>query len=380
MYRYRDDTYGYYKTEHEAKQLYLALPEDFDMLRKSFEESFRSEPEKMFDRLIDNEKYKEGEDTELKCFVEIGWHTPFEFFFEATGMTPIEEDLILDRKSYFALISSMLSAKYGEPIGLNYNKLIQFAHNLIDHYPRFYNIFKSICFYYGHYEELRNQDSNDKLKKKEKMHRIRISKPNHGFNKIFEFLCPKLNGRLLYANEHGVKAADQDLVHYFNSVKFFSMLLDPASEKLDESYIEENVVESFDLIKKYLKSRDYQSKYYTLECANKVHTSKISDFIFNTYNISGEKLNLHARDGSIEYENELSNFAKLLILYELDEYIVDGLYDHNSNCLSLNHDFKQLDSLEIYEVKRKIKNILDYTITQYMFDDAVGHGCVGYSG
>lgn len=311
MYRYKDCKYNEYKTEHEAKRLYLALPEDIDMLREKFETLFISEPNptvKMFDRRVDNEKYVEADGAEHKYLVEIGWHTPFELFFEATGMIPDREELIfINKDKYVALISSMLSAKYGKAIGLNYDKLIQFAHNLIDHYPGFYNIFKSICFYYGHYETLMSQDGNGKLKKKEKMHKLRISKPNHGFNKIFEFLCPKLNGRLLYAEEHGVKASEQDLVSYFNSVRFFSMLLDPDSKKLDESYIEGHLDKSFDLIKQYLKTRDYQSKYYTLECANKEHTSKISDFIFNTYDIPGEVLNLHSRRGNSDHENELSN-------------------------------------------------------------------------
>ena len=65
MFRYKDSKYGEYKTEREAHQLFLDLPENIDLLRQVFEDSFKNQPEDMmFDRLVDNEKCKNGESKE----------------------------------------------------------------------------------------------------------------------------------------------------------------------------------------------------------------------------------------------------------------------------------------------------------------------------
>ena len=381
MYRYKDCKYGEYKTEHEAKQLYLALPEDIDVIRQSFEDLFRSQSEdSMYDISYENEKYEEGKSEEYKYIVKIGWHTPFELFFEATNIYPsTDTDRSYDRVQYRSIIGSMLSAKYGEPIGFKFTKLIQVGQNVIEYYPEFYGIFKSICYYYGNLNLLREQDKNRKLANKEKNYESKISVPEHSFNKIIEFLCPKLNGRLTYGEIHGQKAkSDDELNKLFTPVKFFTILLDPNTKTLGDDYIVNNSKECFKLIKHYLKSRDYQSLYYDLKPSNTDISSKITHFILNVYTPDDEdRLNIYNSKVNYEYEKQFNNLGKLVNLHGLNDYIIDGMYDsYHSCCLHLNFNFRDLTENQILDIKKQIEQILQLTVGRYELDGKIGRGCI----
>ena len=279
MYRFENNKY---LSSDNLEDLYLALPEDVNKLRELFELGIKNDINGMFDKTISNEESQNTDDVSAISLptIKIGWHSPFELFFEATSLAPKADDLTLDKEKYQSLISSILSAKYGVPIGNKYTKLIEVAHNVVSHYPQFYNIFKSICYYYGHYNVLKAQDKKGKLLKKEEFHKNKINIPDPTLNKIIEFLCPALNGRLLYKQQYGHKAeSDAELDEFFHPVKLFSTLLNPDISQIDEKVAQNNNVEIFALIKRYLTVRSGDNICYGLKTCNEEVKAKIKKYL-----------------------------------------------------------------------------------------------------
>ncbi|WP_230657379.1 DUF7829 domain-containing protein [Psychrobacter sp. I-STPA10] len=373
MYRYGDNVYNDYSSADAVSTLYRQLPENFDELRELFEQSIKNNLNGMFDRLIANDEFTESETNKVNKYnMSIGWHSPFELFFEATSMVPKKEELRIPSEKYQSIICSMLSAKYGEPIGLKYTKLIQVAHNIIDYYPGFYNIFKSICYYYGHYNKLKEQDKNNKLDYKEQIHKNKINIPDHTLNKIIEFLCPKLNGRLLYAQEYGCKAeSDSILNEYFHPVKFFSIFLSPKISDADAIYLKKNNDKIFKLVKNYINVTYLNNSSDMFCVTNHNLPQRTQDFISNHYRLDyNDYLGLYVRDGTKKYEDELSEFVKYIHLFDLEQYIVNGYYeDKNGDCFYLKVKYEGLDESEKIEVKYRIKSLLRATISHYQLDD-----------
>lgn len=373
MFRYKDSKYGEYKTESEAHQLFLDLPEDIDMIRQIFEDSFKNQPEEMmFDRLVENEKYKDIESNEDKYFVKIGWHTPFELFFQATSMQPDMEKM-RDRARYKSIIGSILSAKHGTPISFKFTKLVQVAQNVIEYYPEFYSIFKSVCYYYDTLDLLKEQDKNGKLTSKEKEYASKINSTDYTLNNIIEFLCPKLNGRLTYRERFVEKASLEEVLDsLFSPVKLFSVLFNSSKDESNIGYLKEHNAESFTLIKHYLKSRCYDNDpmysskglSYLLNSTSLETASEIEFFLNSIY--KPDYLGLSVRDGTTLYEKELKKFVTLVHLFDLSDYISEGYYeDKNGCCFYLTCKYEGLDENQVLLVKYSIIDALNETISEY---------------
>ena len=372
MYRYKKNKYCEYLSSDILKDLYLDLPEDFDSLRELFELSVVNNIDKMFDRIIDEEKEKENIDDISQYNIEIGWHSPFELFFEAISILPDEDKMTFDKEKYQSIICSMLSAKHGEPIGIKYKKLIEVAHNIVSHYPRFYGVFKSICFYYGHYDVLKEQDKEGKLLKKELLHKNKINIPDHTLNGIIEFLCPLLNGRLLYVQEFGCKAKSEDILNeFFHPVKIFSIILNSDNYQLKEIFTKYNNNEIFTSIKNYLRVRAKNSNSYSLKNCNTKMSTKIICFIIDFYDIPPEcDCNLCIGYSVNDYKDELNIFIKYIHFYELERYILKvGCEENNDNYFCIKGNYDGLDNSDKIKIEQDIASLLTEHISCYSFDE-----------
>ena len=380
MYRSEYSSYDSYAIKKEIAKQLQELPNDLNELREIFEDQYKNNLKNMFDRVLRNEDYQENS-TELqyRYIVKVGWHTPFEILFEAMGMdtTTEFEGRIVDAMHYESIIGAMLTAKYGTPIGFRFEKLLQVAQLVLESYPHFYNIFISICHYYGNYEALVDQDKKGNLRKKEIERKDKIEKINHNFSEIIEFLCPKLNGRLIFHKiNHEKLTSDKDLKNTFYPLKLFTSLFNNSNTEIDRELAEQNNKEIFELIKNYIKLSSYENYFHKFGHINDITTIKILHFLHYYCDFACENdLGLYARSHEGYAKREVDSFIKLVHLLELEDYIVDGLYDDkSSNCLHINCTFDKVDELDKYYVKGDIKEALKLTISYYEFEGEINTG------
>lgn len=376
-----------YAVRNEVAEKVKALPNDLNGLRIIFEDSYKNHLSDMFDRAL-RKKGDADDDSNLQYsyVIKIGWHTPFEILFEAMGMgisTGFKGNEV-DAMHYESIIGAMLTAKYGKPIGFRLDKLLQVAQLMLESYPNFYNIFISVCYYYGHYEALIAQDKKGNLRKKQIERKAKIEEINHNFSEIIEFLCPKLNGRLVFHKINNEKPrSDEDLKKAFYPLKLFTVLLDKNTTEIDHDLAEPNSKEIFDLIKHYLKLRSYNNFHYNFDGINESIIIKILHFLHCYCDFACKNdWGLYTRSYDDSYANiELDNFIKLANLLELNDYIVDGMYDdRNDESLHLNYTFDVLDESDRYGAKHKLNQALQFTISQYVFEGGYDHGRLMYDG
>ena len=385
MYRTDYSNYDSYTIKREIAQQVQQLPNDLNELREIFEDQYKNNLKNMFDRVSRNEDYQEGSsELQYRYLVKVGWHTPFEILFEAMGMCTNTEfkGRVVDSMHYESIIGAMLTAKYGTPIGFGFDKLLQVAQLVLESYPHFYNIFISICHYYGNYEALVEQDNKGNLRKKAAKRKDKTEEVNHNFSEIIEFLCPKLNGRLVFHKINNEKLkTDQDFQKTFYSLKLFAQLLNKSVTEIDSELAEPNSEEIYELIKNFLKVKSYDNPYYNFDGIDDITSIKILHFLHYYSGFKDkEDFGLYTRSYEGRYANrELDNFIKLANLLELNDYIIDGMYDdRNSDCLHLNYKFDEVDELCRYKAEHKLNQALQLTISQYEFERGIDHGLPMY--
>lgn len=385
MYRIDYSNYDSYTIKQEVAKQVQQLPNDLNELREIFEDQYKNNSENMYDRVFRNEDYcEDSSELQHRYFVKLGWHTPFEILFEAMGfdINTKFEGRVVDAMHYESIIGAMLTAKYGTPIGFGFDKLLQVAQLVLESYPHFYNIFISICHYYGNYDALVDQDNKGNLRRKAVKRKDKTKEVNHNFSEIVEFLCPKLNGRLIFHKKNSEKLdLSKDSISFFYSLKLFNMLLNKEVIEIDRELAEPNSEEIYDLIKNFLKVRSYDNPYYNFDGIDDITSIKILHFLHYYCGFSGkEDFGLYTRSYEGRSANrELDNFIKLANLLELNDYIIDGMYDdRNSNSLHLNYTFDEVDEIYRYKAEHKLNQALQLTISQYEFERGFDHGLPMY--
>ncbi|WP_420475251.1 DUF6035 family protein [Noviherbaspirillum sp. ST9] len=101
------------------------------------------------------------------------------------------------------IVSLMLSAKHGRPIGYGHQRLIQVANTAFDHYKPFLLPFGWALQTYGHNAVLDEQDTKGTWKKRRKMIREQIKakdpsyERNTNYDALIAFLLPQIKRKLL---------------------------------------------------------------------------------------------------------------------------------------------------------------------------------------
>ncbi|MDQ9022029.1 hypothetical protein RFI02_13050 [Acinetobacter sichuanensis] len=103
----------------------------------------------------------------------------------------------LTGQKFHSLTKIILSAQEGRVLYYDYLSFKPLAHFVLDRMPEFWTHFRLVLKTYQHQHLIQEVLADAKIQKKLKDKASEIDHPNHQYNEYIEFLCPKLDGKLI---------------------------------------------------------------------------------------------------------------------------------------------------------------------------------------
>lgn len=173
------------------------------------------------------------------------WFMQLEFFEEERTYTRM-----------YSLDTIVLSAKNGTPIGYRYDNLLPIENSVLDRKPEFWQHFYGIICLHGHKTSLKRKSKRKEELTQEKRDKAELLAPLHDYNKFIEFLCPLMEGRLLFWQQYGKRlpqATAEEINSFFNWTNFYRYLLNP-TPLIDERVAERHSKEVLQSLQRWLQS------------------------------------------------------------------------------------------------------------------------------
>lgn len=227
----------------------------------------------------------------------------------------------------------ILSAKYGKPFAYRYESLVPIENLVLNSKRNFWQHFYGIVGLYHHKESLERRDHAKRKLVEKKRAEAKEIEPIHSYNKFIEFLCPELNGRILFWGEYNKalhNAEPEELATFFNWINFYREFISN-SPKIDF----ENIAQHEKLVLALLK--EYAQSYFSLLSSK--HWKVILEFL-RKYSSNERKIIEIAGVFQNETKNNeaVRDFERLAMFFDADKYMLYTTYNgHLSYDLSVVH-------------------------------------------
>lgn len=124
------------------------------------------------------------------------WLRDFEQELKQHGVA-YSQALFQGNAEYEVFVQAILSAKYGYGFNYKQRKLVDVAHIILEHYPKYWIVYRLVAKCYGHLVLMEQQDQSGKLLARHQNTVVQSDKLPYEVASFVEFLAPKLDGRLL---------------------------------------------------------------------------------------------------------------------------------------------------------------------------------------
>lgn len=216
----------------------------------------------------------------------------------------------------------ILSAKYGKPFAYRYENLIPVENIVLNNKRNLWQHFYGVTCLYNEKEVLERKDKAKRRLAEEKRAEAKQIEPLHSYNKFIEFLCPELNGRILFWGEYDKafhKANSDELDKFFNWIEFYRNFLS-LSPMINFEMVAKNQKTAFELLKRY--SNSYISSFSTS------HWRIITEFLREFKSSEKQFVEIQEDLVNSEYAKEITrNFELLALLFDVDKYLVNAKYN-----------------------------------------------------
>lgn len=254
---------------------------------------------------------------------------------------------------FYTVTKAMLCAKEGSLKYYNYKRFNELAHLVLTQIPELWKHFMMILKVYDHHEPLAQLKADEKIVAKFREKKALIDQVDHEYNKLLEFLCPRLDGRLI-AWQEGVledpQVADIQGSYPINIVKNLLQ---------EQPYLPENPV-NISRILQVLK--DYiDLKIQAIENIPSAIQQQIFEFIYQHVKQHSGSLRAHMGDYAMDlcFKDTLNPFVDVFELNHLLDYL--DFTDNWCHVTLKNHKQINLDieTLEGWQASSKRYLLID---------------------